>query len=56
MHYSLIGIVSYVLHTLHDDVVVQVYHPLVADLEQWQVEAHKVELQMKRLFLFLHLK
>lgn len=36
------------LRTLHDDVVVQVDHLPVADLQQRQVEAHKVELRSEK--------
>lgn len=32
------------MRTLHDDVIIYVYNPLVEDVEQREVKPHKVEL------------
>lgn len=34
--------------TLDNDIVVQVYHSLMVDVKQRQVEAHKIQLQGKK--------
>lgn len=41
------------IHTLHNDIIVQVYHLLVVDVQQGQVKAHEVELQIKKHWTFL---